>query len=178
MPEWTQRLRSRRAWLRGLGAATLPLLGWRTLVASPRATRSFHLCLSPAVVASDLEWVEMVRNAGASTEVFTGEDLNEPFTVHGRFRCVACGGKVYRIWIVGSKRVLSVEGKSTPALEKILKILEEGDGRFTRDLFADFTVEPLARDIKGHMRPVRILEVKRVVIATREGKFIAKRDRL
>jgi len=120
----------------------------------------------------------LIPGASSSTKIFTGEDLDEPFTVHGRFRCHPCGGKAFRIWIVGSKRVLSVEGKSTPALEKILNIMGEGDGWFTRDLFADFTVDPLARDIKGHMRPVRILEVKRVVIATREGKVIAKRDRL
>ena len=114
----------------------------------------------------------------SSGDVFTGENLNKPFTVHGRFRCYPCGGMPERIWIVGSKRVLSVEGELTPALEKIRKVMGEDRGWFARDIFADFTVEPLAADIKGHMRPVRIVSIKRVVIATREGEVLAMRDEL
>jgi hypothetical protein len=45
------------------------------------------------------------------------------------------------------------------------------------DIFADFTVEPLAPDKKGHMRPVRIIEVKGLVI-TKNGKVTAKRAQL
>ena len=81
-----------------------------------------------------------------------------------------------RIWVVGSKRLLYVGGES-PALEKVNKILGDGDGWFTRDIFGDFTVEPLAPDIKGHMRPVRILGVKNVVIA-RDGKILSKKKAL
>lgn len=114
----------------------------------------------------------------SSAEVFTGENLNTPFTVHGRFRCYPCGGMLERIWIVGSKRVLYVSGKTTPALEKIREALRESGGWFTRDIFADFTVEPLASDKKGRMRPVRILAVKRIVIATRDGEFAAQRQEL
>ena len=73
--------------------------------------------------------------------------------------------------------MLYVAGERTPALDRVNKVLGDGDGWFTRDIFADFTVEPLARDKKGHMRPVRIIGVKRVVI-TKDGKVIAKRDEL
>jgi len=106
---------------------------------------------------------------------FTGESLNQPFTVHGRLS-VYNGSANLRIWVVGSKRLLYVGGES-PALEKVNKILGDGDGWFTRDIFGDFTVEPLAPDIKGHMRPVRILGVKNVVIA-RDGKILSKKKAL
>jgi hypothetical protein len=106
---------------------------------------------------------------------FTGENLNRPFTVHGRLS-VYNGSANLRIWIVGSKRMLYV-GEESPTLEKINKILGDGDGWFTRDIFGDFTVEPLAPDIKGHLRPVRILGVKNVVIA-REGKVLARKKAL
>jgi|GEM_PF-2768534 len=118
----------------------------------------------------------LVSNSSAA--VFTGEDLNKPFTVHGRFACYPCGGMPERIWIVGSKRMLYVSGETTPAVEQIRNVMGEGRGWFTRNIFADFTVEPLAPDKKGHMRPVRILAVKHVVIATQAGKVISKRDEL
>lgn len=109
-------------------------------------------------------------------EVFTGENQNQPFTVHGRLSCYN-GGSTFRIWIVGSKRMLYVAGDGTPALERVNKLFGDGDGWFTREIFAAFTVEPLARDQKGHMRPIRILAIKRVVI-TREGKVLSRRKEL
>jgi hypothetical protein len=110
------------------------------------------------------------------SEVFTGENLNERFTIHGRLSCYN-GGSALRIWIVGSKRLLYIAGDSTPALEKINMIFGDGEGWFTRDIFGDFTVEPLAKDIKGHMRPVRVLGVKNVVIA-RDGKVLSRKKAL
>ncbi len=118
----------------------------------------------------------LLSAAPAWSEVFTGEDLNQPFTIHGRLRCYN-GGSSLRIWIVGSKRMLYIAGDSTPASERVNNYFGDGGGWFTRDLFADFTVEPLAADITGHMRPVRILAIKHVVI-TRDGKVIAQRDDL
>lgn len=108
-------------------------------------------------------------------ETFTGENLNRPFTIHGRLS-VYNGSANLRIWIVGSKRMLYVGGES-PALEKINNIFGDGEGWFTRDIFGDFTVEPLATDIKGHMRPVRVLGVKNVVIA-RDEKMLARKNAL
>src|SRR5437867_1307143 len=110
--------------------------------------------------------------ASLRAEVFTGEDRNEQFTVHGRLS-VYNGNANLRIWIVGSKRMLCSAGDSTPALDRINKFFGDGDGWFTRDVFADFTVEPLEPDIKGHMRPVRVLAIKHVVI-TKDNKVISK----
>jgi hypothetical protein len=42
---------------------------------------------------------------GLHSEVFTGEALNKPFTIHGRLHYYNGGGEM-RIWIVGSKRIL------------------------------------------------------------------------
>lgn len=111
-----------------------------------------------------------------SADTFTGENRNERFTIHGRLRGYN-GGSPLRIWIVGSKRMLYVAGEWTPALDLVNQVLGDGDGWFTRDIFADFTVEPLAPDKKGQMRPVRIIGMKRVVV-TKDGKVIAKKDEL
>jgi hypothetical protein len=109
-------------------------------------------------------------------EVFTGESRNDQFTIHGRLSCYN-GGSTFRIWIVGSKRMLYVAGDTTPALARLNEFFADGDAWFKRDIFADFTVEPLVSDIKGHMRPVRIINIKHVVISS-DGKVIARRDEL
>ncbi|EEF60874.1 hypothetical protein [Pedosphaera parvula] len=108
-------------------------------------------------------------------EVFTGEVLNAPFTIHGRLSNYN-GSANMRIWIIGSKRMLYAAGES-PALERINQFFGDGGGWFSCDIYGDFTVEPLVPDTKGSMRPVRILEVKNLVI-TREGKVVSKRKTL
>jgi hypothetical protein len=108
--------------------------------------------------------------------VFIGENRNDQFTVHGRLRCYN-GSANFRIWIVGSKRMLYIAGDNTPALERLNKFFGDGGGWFTRDVFADFTVEPCASDTKGHMRPVRVLAIKHAVI-TKDDKVIARMEEL
>jgi hypothetical protein len=116
----------------------------------------------------------------SAAEVFTGESLNEPFVVHGRL-CAYNGNPTLRIWIVGSKRILGVsasEGKEEEAMPKpLLDIFQDGDGWFTRELCGDFTVEPIQPDRKGHMRPVRILSVKNLVVV-KNGKIVLMRKAL
>jgi hypothetical protein len=121
------------------------------------------LVLTIFLVAGSPSWAK---------EVFTGENMNGPFTVHGRLS-VYNGSANLRIWVVGSKRLLYFGGESS-ALGKINNIFGDGEGWFNRDIFGDFTVEPLAKDIKGHMRPVRLLGVKNLVI-TRDGKVISRK---
>ena len=106
---------------------------------------------------------------------FTGENLDRPFTIHGRLS-VYNGSANLRIWIIGSKRMLYI-GADSAALDKINRIFGDGGGWFSRDIFGDFTVEPLAPDAKGHIRPVRVLSVKNVVIA-REGKVLSRKKEL
>ena len=98
---------------------------------------------------------------GLHSEVFTGEAVNAPFTVHGRLHYYDGGGEM-RIWIVGSKRILSVMDE--PVNQKLNAILTEGGDVFSRTIYGDFTVDPSESDKKGHMRHVKILMVKNVVI--------------
>jgi len=108
-------------------------------------------------------------------EVFTGSDINTPFVIHGRLRCYN-GNPSLRIWIVGSDRILGipepVEENEEPGIPKRLyDIFDDGTGWFTKEMFGDFLVEPLAEDIPGHMRPVRVLSVENLVV-TLNGEVI------
>jgi hypothetical protein len=63
---------SRREWLRtcaagGALASALPMMAGRT-----GAVRSFHVCLSPAIVANDPELVAILRDAGVGTVWLAG----------------------------------------------------------------------------------------------------------
>ena len=98
---------------------------------------------------------------GLRSEVFTGEALNTAFTIHGRLHYYNGGGEM-RIWIVGSRRILSVE--DGPANQKLNSILGEDGDVFSRTIYGDFTVDPTEPDKKGYMRLVRILTIKNVVI--------------
>lgn len=102
-------------------------------------------------------------------EVFTGENTNTVFTVHGRLRNYM-GYAQMRIWVVGSTRILGVE-EETGASKKIGALFPKG-GWFDYSVYGDFTVEPLAPDIKGHKRPVRILKVHNVVVERDSDKKI------
>lgn len=102
-------------------------------------------------------------------EVFTGESSNAPFTVHGRLRNYM-GYAQMRIWIVGSTRMLGVQ-EDTPEAAKIAALFPEG-GWFDYTVYGDFTVEPLAPDIKGHKRPVRILKIRNIVVERDSDKAI------
>jgi hypothetical protein len=101
----------------------------------------------------------------ARPEVFTGEHLNTSFTIHGRLRHYM-GAAQMRIWVVGSTRILGVD-EATPESEKIAALFPKGGGLaglFDYAVYGDFTVEPLAPDTKGQMRPIRILKARNVVV--------------
>lgn len=103
----------------------------------------------------------------SAATAFTGESSNLPFVIHGRLSAYN-GNPTLRIWIIGSHRILGVaseEGKESEAIPKTLgDVLNNGEDWFTREFYGDFTVEPLQPDIKGRMRPIRILAVKNLVV--------------
>jgi len=66
--------------------------------------------------------------------------------------------------------MLGVE-QSTETSEKVGALFPAG-GWFDYAVYADFTVEPLAPDIKGRKRPVRILKVRNVVVERDSDKTI------
>jgi len=115
----------------------------------------------------------------ADAEVFTGEDLNEPFTVHGRLR-VSIGDPGLRMWVVGSKRILGIrleppDGPRAP--QSIIDYFHLGDTIDDITVYANFTVEPLSPDKKGHMRPVRILSAKNIVVTSKGQVIIDERGK-
>lgn len=75
-----------------------------------------------------------------------------------------------RIWVVGSTRMLGVEG-DTAESDKIAALFPK-DGWFDHAVYGDFTVEPLAPDTKGHKRPVRIIKVRNIVVERDSDKAV------
>ena len=114
-------------------------------------------------------------------EVFTGEELNEPFVVHGRLQCYN-GNPSLRIWIIGSNRILGISEREEyqeegvePIPQRLIDIFREDRGWFTKKMYGDFLVEPLAPDIKGHMRPIRVLGVENLVVTLNDEIIIDER---
>ena len=87
------------------------------------------------------------------------------FWVHGRL-FAANGNPTFRVWPIGSKRILGVGGGEDPALPAPVSALTQPDA-FKVDLYGDFRVCPLTRDRPGWMRMVRINAVRRLLAHTR-----------
>lgn len=88
------------------------------------------------------------------------------FWVHGRLSA-ANGAPTFRIWRIGTKRVLGVvdaEGGSDSAaiLPDSVRTLVAPDA-FKVYVMGDFRVCPLAADRPGHMRMVRVVEARRLI---------------
>src|SRR5215831_5285928 len=74
-----------------------------------------------------------------------------PITVRGRLYAANGGGSGFRIWIVGTTRIVWLTPKMDPAVPR--QILD----RFTpfeEDLYGDYTFLPLRPDKPGVMREV------------------------
>jgi hypothetical protein len=95
-----------------------------------------------------------------------------PMTVHGRLYAANGGGSGFRIWLVGTTRIVWLTPKIDPAVPA--NVLE----RFTpfdEELYGDFTFVPLRPDRPGVMREVCFVSGDRLVArdvktrATRTG---------
>lgn len=113
----------------------------------------------------------------------SSEMPNAPFKVHGRLSA-SNGNPLYRIWIVGTKRILGVPGGDLePAempkeLEQIFhSLVEEGRDPTSIGIYADFKVTPLTEYNQGYMQYVRINSVENLVIYC-DGKLIKKLKKL
>ena len=102
------------------------------------------------------------------------EKAGSAFTVHGRLSFYN-GTPSFRIWIVGSKRVLGIRQNDDeqPDVPKELRRLISLD----RDIFADFIVEPLTPSKPGVMQTVKVLSASRIVV-TEGKKIVLKKDKL
>lgn len=86
------------------------------------------------------------------------------------------GTPSYRIWIVGTKRVLGIHQNQEgvpDAPDKLLGNLMDPD----RVVFADFAVEPLTPYRPGVMQFVRVLSASKIVV-TEQGKIVLRRSSL
>ena len=87
--------------------------------------------------------------------------VGESFRVRGRLYAADGGGSGYRIWLVGTKRVVWVSGRVDPPLPAQL---EDAFVPFGEVVYGDFTLQALAADRPGHMREVCIVDVERYVV--------------
>ena len=85
------------------------------------------------------------------------------FRVHGRL-FAANGAPTFRIWVVGTRRILGVHGDDAeagrPTGYPACLVPHIG---FDKNLYADFTVCPVAPDRPGRMRPVCIESASNLV---------------
>jgi len=84
------------------------------------------------------------------------------FTHHGRLS--SQNGITIRIWLIGTKRSVGVDGE----LPQAIKDLEDPYLFLTSQqhsyLFGDFTMCPTSPDIPGHMRYVRLTAATNLVV--------------
>jgi hypothetical protein len=86
------------------------------------------------------------------------------------------GTPSFRIWIVGTKRVLGVDQSSNevPSMPQALRDLVKGDDT---EVFADFVVEPLTPYEQGVMQRVRVVSASKIVV-TEKDKVVLRKDKL
>ncbi len=93
------------------------------------------------------------------------------FTVHGRLRAYN-GNPPYRIWILGTNRILGVDDNrgcvTPPALDSLIGVQD-------MVVYADIVVRPLTRNQPGVMRMVCIASARHVV--ARPAYFIHRPPR-
>ena len=129
---------------------------------------------APTLYAFDAHWKSSLLEAGAdlarvgkktrpaSQACQSDPDLTDAcFTMRGRLR-VWNGNPAFRIWRIGTRRVLGVTGRLFPADEIVLP--ESLDGKLSddTDAYADFTVCPLTSDSPGSMQMVCIESAENV----------------
>lgn len=115
------------------------------------------------LIAASLMALVTATEAHASGSCKDRSDLvGECFQTRGRLT-VHNGNPTFRIWRVGTNRILGVVGGEDPALPSdIRKQLS-----FDTEIFADYVVCPTAPDRPGHMRMVCVESADRMVVRPR-----------
>ena len=104
----------------------------------------------------------------AALGVGASQDTPFPcFKHHGRLSTQ--NGIGVRIWLIGTKRSVGIDGE----LPKVLQDLEEPYMRLDLEehsyIFGDFTICPLEIDRPGHMRHVRLVAAEKLVVQNAQG---------
>ncbi|HEY1632717.1 MAG TPA: hypothetical protein VGF56_15480 [Rhizomicrobium sp.] len=93
-----------------------------------------------------------------------GDKLIAPcFALHGRLQAWN-GNPTFRIWRIGTRRVLGVEDNGgqpylPPAIRKVL-----GDDAFGKRVTADYRVCPLTKARKGWMQIVCVMDARNITL--------------
>jgi len=89
-------------------------------------------------------------------------------TVHGRLYAANGGGSGFRIWLVGTHRIVWLSPRIAPAIpDAILGLFKP----FDEELYGDFRLVPLAPDRPGFMREMCFVSADKLVVRdTRTGK--------
>ena len=91
-----------------------------------------------------------------------------PLTVHGRLYGANGGGSGFRIWIVGTRRIVWLSPKIDPAVPDTIR---NAFTPFDEELYGDFDLVPLAPDRPGVMREVCFVSGEHLVARdTRTGQ--------
>jgi hypothetical protein len=84
-----------------------------------------------------------------------------PITVHGRLYGANGGGSGFRIWIVGTRRIVWLSPKIDPAVPDTIR---NAFTPFDEELYADFDLVPLAPDRPGVMREVCFVSGEHLIV--------------
>ena len=84
------------------------------------------------------------------------------FKVHGRMSQYN-GGTSFRIWKIGTHRMLGVANEVDPPKELLDKFRD-----FDTEVYGDFLVCPLTTEQPGHMQMVCVQSVKNAVVRQRK----------
>ena len=90
------------------------------------------------------------------------QNTDSPFLFHGRIS-ICNGTPPYRIWIIGTHRILGVSGGDLEQA-KMPQSLQAIVTNFVIDVYADFGVTPLTKYEQGAMQIVQVNTVSNLVI--------------
>ena len=98
-------------------------------------------------------------------------ETNSQFKLHGKLS-IYMETPTFRIWIIGTNRMLGIPGGDTEPAEMPEK-LEKLFTSTSVEIYADFTVTPLTKFRPGYVQDIRIDAAENLVIY-KDGKFYKK----
>jgi hypothetical protein len=115
----------------------------------------------------------LISLAAVCTGAVEENSAGQAFQVHGRLSLYN-GNPGFRIWIVGTTRILGVAESppEVPLMPSKLRDLMREESL----VFGDFTVLPLTKDEPGVMRMVRVIRAERIVVTDGSLKVIRRID--
>jgi hypothetical protein len=104
--------------------------------------------------------------------------VGECFTFHGKLQ-LSNGNPTYRIWRVGTKRILGVLCDEEPIVPANLKsaLINASNSSWDRDFSGDYEVCPFTEEKPGWMQFVCVEKVTNLVVYDRRLKRIVEDDR-